>query len=158
MIKKAMTRLGVIVGAATMTLMCAPALAHAHHPEVTPLPVAYSLGENFSVPCSGQLTGSVHTPHDRPGQVTVRVSWLPFFTGECHNAIFVNYWSASGTDGIGSGTRLILLPFASRAFEPLTGEITFPLPSGGGSMTVTTNGVSSTYLDPLANTVRFVVA
>lgn len=126
--------------------------------EFTPLPVAYSIGENFSVPCSGQLTGAVHTPHTNPGHVTVSLSWLPFFTGLCHNAIAVNYWSASGTDGIGSGTRLILLPFDSRAFQPLTGEITFPMPPGGASMTVTTNGVSTTFLAPLANTVRFAVA
>ncbi|WP_243636651.1 hypothetical protein [Rhodococcus sp. Eu-32] len=141
-----------------MTAVGAPSSAHAHHQEFTPLPVAYSLGEQFSVPCSGQLTGAVHTPHDNPGHVTVSVSWLPFFTGQCHNAIFVNYWSAVGENGEGSGTRLILLPFESRAFQPLTGQITFPMASGGGSMTVTTNGVSTTYLDPLANTVRFTVA
>lgn len=70
----------------------------------------------------------------------------------------MNYWSAAGPNGDGSGTRLILLPFASRAFEPLTGEITFPMPSGGASMTVTPNAVSTTYLNPLANTVRFTVA
>ncbi|AYJ48094.1 hypothetical protein D8W71_06825 [Rhodococcus sp. P1Y] len=157
-IRTAVMRVAVVASAAIASIVGAPALAHAHHPEITPLPVAYSLGENFSVPCSGQLTGAVRTPHDRPGQVTVSVSWLPFFTGPCHNAIFVNYSSASGTDGIGSGTRLIVLPFASRAFEPLTGEITFPMPSGGASMTVTPNAVSTTYLAPLANTVRFPVA
>lgn len=158
MIKTTVKRWAVTAGAVAVSAVCAPSLAHAHHPETTPLPVAYSLGENFSVPCSGQLTGAVHTPHDRPGHVTVTVSWLPFFTGQCHNAIFVNYWPATGTNGEGSGTRLILLPFASRAFEPLTGEITFPMSSGGASMTVTTNAVSTTYLNPLANTVRFTVA
>ena len=158
MIKRALTRSAVVAGAAIASTVCIPAPAHAHHVEFTPLPVAYSLGENFSVPCSGQLTGTVHTPHDRPGQVTVSVSWLPFFTGQCHNAIFVNYWSAVKENGQGSGSRLILLPFASRAFEPLTGEITFPMTSGGGSMTVAPNAVSTTYLDPLANTVRFTVA
>lgn len=152
-----MTRSTAIAGAVLAATVSAPAVAHAHHAEFTHLPVAYSLGENFSVPCSGQLTGAVLTPHDNPGHVTVRVSWLPFFTGECHNAIFVNYWSAAGVDGEG-GTRLILLPFASRAFEPLNGDITFPMASGGGSMTVATNAVSTTYLDPLANTVRFVVS
>ncbi|MDI9895666.1 hypothetical protein QM797_13150 [Rhodococcus sp. IEGM 1381] len=158
MIKRAVARLAVVAGAAIASTICVPALAHAHHAELTPLPVAYSLGENFSVPCSGQLTGTVHTPHDGPGQVTVSVSWLPFFTGQCHNAIFVNYWPAAEENGQGSGNRLILLPFTSRAFEPLTGDITFPMPSGGGSMTVAPNAVSTTYLDPLANTVRFAVA
>ena len=153
-----MTRFVAVTGAAIASTVFIPATAHAHHVEFTPLPVAYSLGENFSVPCSGQLTGAVHTPHDRPGQVTVTVSWLPFFTSQCHNAIFVNYWSAAGDNGQGNGNRLILLPFASRAFEPLTGEITFPMPPGGGSMTVAPNAVSTTYLDPLANTVRFAVA
>lgn len=158
MIRTAVARAVAIVGAVVVSALGVPAVAHAHHQEFTPLPVAYSLGENFSVPCSGQLTGFVHTPHDRPGQVTVSVTWLPFFTGPCHNAISVNYLSAAGSDGPGSGNPSILLPFDSRAFVPLTGEVTFPMPSGGGSVVVTPNAVSTTYLNPLANTVRFTVA
>ncbi|WP_243636650.1 hypothetical protein [Rhodococcus sp. Eu-32] len=158
MIKTAVARLAAIAGAVVVSAVGAPALAHAHHQDVTPLPVAYSLGVNFSVPCSGQLTGFVHTPHDRPGMVTVSVTWLPFFTTQCHNAISVNYLSASGSDGAGSGNPSILLPSDSRAFVPLTGQVTFPMPSGGGSVVVAPNAVSTTYLNPLANTVRFTVA
>ena len=149
----------VVVGTAVVVGLLGPAAtASAHHREFTLFPVTYALGHDNSIPCSGQLTGSVSTPHERPGTAIVSLAWSTFFTNPCTITAFVNY---ANTDHQTGGTRALELTSSSGRSDPRstwTGQVAIDIGSGNASLTVTADSLSSTLLDPAAATVRFVVA
>ena len=154
-LRRAFTSGSVLVTA----LIYLPATASAHHQQWTPLPLTYTLGQKNSIPCSGQLAGSVLTPHDRPGVAIVSLSWSTFFTSPCAITAFVNY---SNTDTHQGGTRAIDLTYILDGFAAphgtRSGQITLDIGSGNAGLTITTDALNSTYIDPGRFTTRFVVA
>ncbi|UJC78449.1 hypothetical protein D4768_12650 [Rhodococcus erythropolis] len=146
-------------GLVATALLCSPAIASADHSEFTPLPLTYSLGRNNTLPCSGQLTGYVQTPHDRPGIAVVSVSWTSFFDSPCSITAYVNY---SNRDTHTGGTRAIDLTHISDGSGSLRGEssrqISIEVGSGNAGLNLTSESLTSTLIDPGASTVRFVVA
>ncbi|WP_160329026.1 hypothetical protein [Rhodococcus pyridinivorans] len=142
------------VGGISLALLAAlPGTASAHHQEFVPLPTTYSLGRDHTVACSGQLTGHVFTPHDRPGTIVVDLSWSTFFGGSCTITAFVNHRGSKR-----SGVRALEL--TSAPGEPghaPSGQVTIDIGSGDAGMTVTTDALNTTYLDPARFTTRFLV-
>ena len=144
--------------AASALVLSAPT-ASAHHQEWTPLPVAHTLGRDNSIPCSGQITGTVQTPHDRPGIALVTLSWTPFFTSPCAITAYVNFWN---TDTHQGGTMLANLTNESNGLATPRGDwiqqISIPIGSGPAGLTVTTEAFSTGNFDPNRVMTRFVVA
>ncbi len=142
------------VGGMSLALLAVlPGTASAHHQEFVPLPTTYSLGRDHSVPCSGQLTGHVFAPHDRPGTILIDLSWSTFFGGSCTITAFVNHWGSKR-----NGVRALEL--TSAPGEPghaPSGQISIDIGSGDAGMTVTTDGLNTTYLDPARFTTHFTV-
>lgn len=118
----------------------------------------YTLGRGHSLPCTGQITGSLLTPHDRPGIALVTLSWTPFFTSPCSITAYVNFWNTGTRRG---GTMAAhLTNHATGLGAPdghWTEQITVPIGSGDAGLTVTTEALSSFYLNPNLMTTRFVV-
>ncbi|MCA1005664.1 hypothetical protein LCL87_08040 [Rhodococcus hoagii] len=146
----------VTLAAATLTL-AAPA-ASAHHPERVPLPTVYTLGEGHSLPCAGQVTSVLETPHDQPGVAWVTLSWTPFFTSPCTVTANISAWNNdTGWHGV---TPVRLTNESSGLGAPVgrwTDRVRIPLGSGNSGLTVTTGTLSSFYFDRSWTALRFVV-
>lgn len=118
----------------------------------------YTLGEGHSLPCAGQIAGSLETPHDQPGTALVTLSWTPFFTSPCSITANVAIWN---TDTRWHGTVPIHLTNESSGLGALAGrwthQVRLTLGSGNAGLTVTTRTLNSFYLDTNRMTTRFVV-
>lgn len=143
---------------AASTLLLSTPTASAHHQEWTTLPTVYTLGEGHSVACIGQITGTVQTPHDRPGIALVTLSWTPFFTSPCSVTANVRF-SLYGTHR--GGTMPVHLTNESNGLGAPHGnwtrQVAVPTGSGEVGLTVATDTLNSFYLDSIAMTTRVVV-
>lgn len=148
----------VPVALAATTLALSTPTAAAHHPERVPLPTVYTLGEGHSLPCAGQITGSLETPHDQPGTAWVTLSWTPFFTSPCSVTADVSAWNNdTGWHGV---TPIRLTNESSGLGAPAgrwTDRARIPLGSGRSGLTVTTGTLSSFYIDTIRMTTLFTV-
>ncbi|WP_415973071.1 hypothetical protein [Rhodococcus sp. 077-4] len=161
-----------VVGCAlAAALLGAPGVASAHHQEFTPFPHNISLGRELSLPCAGEVSGDVYTPHNRPGIAVVTLTWRTFFSSDCPLTVFVNMnnfdapWvdPYSGAKPTGGTWMVHLNSAVVGAAPPESGEWTKQIPidigSGRAGLTITTDSPLNTTLpDPAGNTVRFTVA
>lgn len=148
--------ISAILAASTLTLS-APTAA-AHHQEWIPLPAAQTLGRGNSIPCAGQITGNVATPHARPGVAVVTLSWTPLFTSPCSITAFVNF---SNIDTRTGGTMMMHLTNQANGLATPSGQwtdkISIPIGSGNIVMTVTTESLNTAYINPSLVMTRFTV-
>ncbi|WP_068159972.1 hypothetical protein [Rhodococcus phenolicus] len=143
---------------AASTLILSAPTASADHQESLPLPTAYTLGRGHSTACSGQITGSLQTPHDRPGIALVTLSWTPFFTSHCSITAYVNFWNTATHKG---GTMAAHLTNESSGLGTPRGtwtqQISIPIGSGNAGLTVTTEAFNTAYVNPNLVMTRFTV-
>lgn len=126
----------VLTSAAVVAGMTA-GTASADHPEYTMVPGhTYTLGEFNGIQCTGQLTTSVRTPHDRPGAALVSLSWFSYFSTPCSVVAQVN-WHNLDTNQRGTSATRVTTTGRGPLPPPITTGNVVDVVTGPGRVVVT---------------------